>query len=80
MQRTARPYHSFGKFYLDWNVDVAVIMCVGQKFADSRASSLTIISSKLIHVHADELTGKFRVHIARVASEWRTASSRCARP
>src|ERR1700688_842318 len=60
------PYHSFRKFYLDWNVDVAFIVRGGQKFADRRASSLTIISSKLIHVHADELTGTVRVHVSRV--------------
>src|SRR6266516_1281025 len=49
---------SSDEFQLNWNVDVAFILGGGQKFADSRASNLTTISSKLIHVHADELTGK----------------------
>ena len=57
---------SFDKFRLDWNLDEALLACFSKKFADSRASSLTIISSKLIHIHADEFTGKFRAHVARV--------------
>src|SRR2546422_10385392 len=57
---------SFDKFPFDWNVDVAFITRGSQKFADSRASSLTVIASKFIHIHADEFTSEFRVHIARV--------------
>src|SRR5438445_534887 len=51
---------------LDCIVDVAFITRGSQKFVDSRASSLTVIASKFIHIHADEFTSEFRVHIARV--------------
>src|SRR5436190_6774339 len=62
----AEPRESFDEFQFNWNVDVAFIVRVSQKFADSRASDPTIILRKLIHVHADEFTGELRAHVARV--------------
>src|SRR5207249_2872851 len=37
---------------------------VSQKFADGRASDLVIVTSKFVHVHADELAGELRVQVA----------------
>src|SRR5262249_30669956 len=58
---------SFDKFYFNWDVDVSFIVCVGQKFADSSPSGLTIIASKFIYVHADKLVGELCTHVARVS-------------
>src|SRR5207244_1757084 len=57
---------SFDKFQVDWNVDEAFIACLSQKFADSRAPSLTIIASKFIHVHANKFIGELTADVARV--------------
>src|SRR6476659_1085891 len=59
-------FELFNKFHFDWNVDVAFVVSVAQKLAYSRTSDLAIIPSKFVHVHADELAGEPRVHVACV--------------
>src|SRR5439155_21835509 len=55
------------EFHFDWNIDVAFIVRVSQKFADCVASTVTIIASKFIHVHADASTCELCANFARVA-------------
>ena len=57
---------SLDEFQFDWNVDVAVVARFSQKFADGSASELPIIACKFVHIHADEFTGEFPAHAARV--------------
>jgi len=54
------------EFQFDWNVDAAVVARFSQKFADGSASELPIIACKFVHIHADEFTGEFSAHAARV--------------
>src|SRR5262245_13706000 len=56
----------FNKFHFDWNVDVAFVVSIAQKFAYSRTSDLTIIPSKFVHIHSDEFAGELSVHVARI--------------
>ena len=54
----------FDEFHFDWNVEVAFVVSVAKKFADSRTSDLAIIASKFVYVHSDEFAGELRVHVA----------------
>jgi hypothetical protein len=63
---SASLLQSFDEFHFNRNADVAFVVCVSQKFADGRASDLTIIASEFIHVHADEFAGELPVHVVRV--------------
>src|SRR6266487_3800204 len=67
-QRPPTPsrLESLDEFQFDWNIDVAFVVRLRQKFADSGASNFTIVASKFVHVHADEFAGEFCVHAARI--------------
>src|SRR5438094_10133755 len=62
----ATTRRSLNEFHFDWNIDVAFIVRVSQKFADCVASSVTIIASKFIHVHANKFIGELTADVARV--------------
>jgi hypothetical protein len=56
----------FDKFHLNWHGDIPFVVRRCQKFADSRASTVTVVASKFIHVHANEFSGELRACAASV--------------
>src|SRR4051812_48450176 len=59
-------FELFHEFHFGSKVDVPLVATISQKAVDRCASSVTVIPGKFIHVHADELAGELRVHVACV--------------
>src|SRR4030095_10923638 len=65
-RRSVGSARLFRKLQFVCRRDKAALTAAAQKFPDCRSTDLAVIARKVVHIHADELAGERRVHIARI--------------